>query len=148
MSEFREVERPDGIGLGGGVWEMHERIRKKKSSPRLCGGRVSTDRFHFTFKIQMLLFIVVECCCSFIIYYCWQAPSAYLLSRAGEMDSFVKNSCFVHVNGLSPRPACFVVGSFFHLRTLLLIAQARCLSVGWSWRASRMTIFLKNSLIS
>ena len=117
------MECPDGIGLGCGMWEMPVRI-KKKSSPHLCGGRVSTDRFHFTIKIQRFLFIV-ECCCILIIYYCWQAPSAYLPSRAGEMASFVKNSCSVYVNGLLPRPRSFVVGSFFHLGTLLLIAQAK-----------------------
>ena len=47
LSEFHEVECPDGIGLGCGVWEMPLRI-KKKSSPHLCGGRVLTDRSHFT----------------------------------------------------------------------------------------------------
>ena len=88
-------------------------------------------------------FIVVECYCILIIYYCWEASSAYLPSRAGQMASLVKNSCFVYVNGLAPRPSCFVVGSFFHLRTLLLIAQARCLSVGRSWRASRMIILVR-----
>ena len=91
--------------------------------------------------------VVVEYCCILIIYYCWQAPSAYLPSRAGEMASFVKNSCFVYVNRLPARPPPFVVGSFFHLGTFLLIAQAQCLSVGRSWRASRMTILFKNSSI-
>ena len=57
------------------------------------------------------------------------------------MASFVESSCFVYVIGLPPRPRSFVVGSFFHLGTLLLIAQAQCLSVGRSWRASRMTTF-------
>ena len=59
-------------------------------------------------------------------------------SRAGEIASFVKNSCFVYVIGRAPRLGSFVAGSFFHLGTLLLIAQAQCLSVGLSWRASRM----------
>ena len=56
------------------------------------------------------------------------------------MASFVKNSCFVYVIGRPAEPLPFVVGSFFHLGTLLLIAQAQCLSVGRSWRASRMAI--------
>ena len=42
---------------------------------------------------------------------------------------------------VSAQTGSFVVGSFFHLGTLLLIAQAQCLSVGRSWRASRMIIF-------
>ena len=116
MSESHEVECPDGVGLGGGK----QSLRRDFFSPN---------------KSIRNEIIVVECCCILIIYYCWQAPSAYLPSRAGEMASFVKNSCFVYVSGLAPRPCSFVVGSLFHLRTLLLIAQAQCLSVGWSWRA-------------
>ena len=61
------------------------------------------------------------------------------------MSSFVKNSRFVYVIGLASKPCSFVVGSFFHLGTLLLIAQAQCLSVGGSWRAGRMTSFFKKS---
>ena len=59
------------------------------------------------------------------------------------MASFVKNSCFVCLIGLPGELGPFVVGSFFHLGTLLLIAQAQCLSVGGSWRAGRMTSFFQ-----
>ncbi len=58
MSEFHEVECPDGIGLGGGVWEMRVRI-KKKSSPTFGGERVLAEWFLITTNIQMLL----DYCC-------------------------------------------------------------------------------------
>ena len=59
MSEFHEVECPDGIGLSCGVWEMPVPLKKRIAS-HLCGGRVLAGRFHFTINIQMLLFVVQE----------------------------------------------------------------------------------------
>ena len=47
LSEFHEVECPDRIGLGCGVWEMRMR-RINRVRPHLGGGGVLTDRFHFT----------------------------------------------------------------------------------------------------
>ena len=120
----------------------------KKVHPTFVGQSPSgVISFHNCNSIRNEI-IVVECCCILIIYYCWQASSASLLSRARRMTSFVKNSCFVYVIGLAPQTGSFVVGSFFHIWTLLFDAPARCLSVGWSWRAGRMTSFFKNSPIS
>ena len=92
--------------------------------------------------------VVVECCCILIIYYCWQAPSASLPSRARRMTSFVILFRSVGVERLAPRPAVLLLALFFTFGNLLFDAPAQCLSVGWSWRASRMTTFFKNSFIS
>ena len=91
-----------------------------------------------------MIVVVVECCCILIIYYCWQASSAYWCSRARRMTSFVKNSRFVYVIGLAWQAGSFVVDSCFHNWTLLFDAPARCPSVGWRWRAGRLTTFSKN----
>jgi len=64
------------------------------------------------------------------------------------MTSFVKNSRFVYVIGLARQAGSFVVDSCFHNWTLLFDAPARCPSVGWRWRAGRLIIFFKKSLIS
>ena len=109
-------------------------------------GRVLAERFLFTKKSNAIK--IIECCCILINYYCWQAPSAYLPSRARRMTSFVKISCSVGVERLPPRPVPFVVGPFFHFWNRYFYAQAQCPSVGWSWRASRMTTFFKNSSVS
>ena len=79
------------------------------------------------------------------MYCCWLPSGASLRSRAGKIASFVNNSRFVYVNGFAPKPRSFVVGSFYRLETLLFYAQARCLSVGRSLRAGRMTSFCNNS---
>ena len=103
------------------------------------------ERFLIATNLQVLFF---KCCCILIIYYCWQASSAYLPSRARRMTSFVKIFRSVGVERLTTTTGLFVVGSFFHIWNLLFDAPAQCQSVGWSWRAGRMTIFFKNSSIS
>ncbi len=64
----------------------------------------------------------VECCCILIIYYCWQASSATLPSRARRMTSFVKIFRSVGVERVAPRwvllllALFFIFGTFFSMR--------------------------------
>ena len=146
MTEFHEVECPDQIGRVAGFGRSASTQINKKSA-HFCGGRILAERFLIATNIQMLFFIV-ECCCILIIYYCWQASSATLPSRARRMTSFVKIFRSVGVERLSLRSVLLLLTLFFTCWTLLFDAPAQCLSVGWSWRASRMITFFKKSSIS
>jgi hypothetical protein len=56
---------------------------------------------------------IIECCCILINYYCWQASSAYLPSRARRMTSFVKISCSVGVERYTARWVLLLLELFF-----------------------------------
>ena len=64
----------------------------------------------------------IKCCCILIIYYCWQASSATLPSRARRMTSFVKIFRSVGVERLPLRSLLlllalfFIFGTFFSMR--------------------------------
>ena len=66
--------------------------------------------------------VSVECCCILIIYYCWQASSASLPSRARRMTSFVKIFRSVGVERLALTGVLllltlfFIFGTFFSMR--------------------------------
>ena len=95
--------------VGFGVWAVPYRELKtfpmEGCSLRSVGSNSKEDPF--------LVKIIVECCCIFIIYYCWQGSTPYIASGLDGMTSFVKNSRLVETKPLSPNPCSFVVESFF-----------------------------------
>ena len=86
MSEFHEVWCPDGIGWVSGCGHFH--IDDRKSFPKE-GCSLSSVKWNSKEDLSLVpIIVVVECCCIFIINYCWQTSRASFAFGLCQMLTF------------------------------------------------------------
>ena len=127
MSEFHEVECPDQIGRDAGCGRSAGGELSLQFPPLMWG----KGRAVGVGVLREGIFLpdkIIECCCIFIIYYCWTPPRAYLLSRADEMPTFVKISCSAAEGRLPPD------------RVVLLLSFSDIFGFDFCWPAAEFVV--------
>ena len=102
MSEFHEVLYPDMIGWVSGCGQFH--IESSKLSPRrgvVNARRCGTQRR--ILSLVPIIVVVVECCCIFIINYCWQTSRASFAFGLCQMLTFHINLRSVETKRVAAR---------------------------------------------
>ena len=127
MSEFHEVLYPDMIGWVSGCGQFH--IESSKLSPRrgVVNARLSETQRRILSLVPIIV-VVVECCCIFIINYCWQTSRASFAFGLCQMLTFHINLRSVETKRVAARGV------------LLLLA----LVLAWKRMVSRGSVLKKS----